>query len=74
MMFPENLNNGIWHTTKPEYYSKIIECGFLLPEPEIDDSERWKTANGSENYPFVRKLGGVSLFEFSEFNPDEYSK
>jgi len=74
MVFPEKLNNRLWHTTKVEHYSKIIECGFLLPEPEICDKDRWKTANGQKNYPFVRTLGGVSLFEFNEFDPDEYSK
>lgn len=45
----------------------------ILPEPDIPDSERWKTRSGKEYYPYVRMLGGVSLFDFSAFDPEIYS-
>ena len=48
--------------------------GGLDPEPPLPDGERWKTALGPEFYSFVRVLGGVSLFDFSNFDPEEYAK
>ena len=74
MGFPERLNNSIWHTTSIDRYASISESGYLLPEPDIDDKHRWKTANGKQNYPYVRILGGVSLFEFNNFDSEEYSR
>ena len=74
MKFPELLNNRLWHTTKIERFQQIVKCGYILAEPAIEDKYRWKTRNGPENYPFVRTLGGISVFEFNEFNPDNYAK
>ncbi len=45
-----------------------------MPNPNIPDSERWSTGLGKDYFPFVRKLGGVSLFDFQNFDPDEYSQ
>jgi hypothetical protein len=66
------LRSGLWHTTHPDRFQKILEKGAILPEPEIPDCERWCTGGGSEHYPYVRTLGGVSLFEFDQFDPDAY--
>ena len=38
----------------------------------LPDSERWSTKAGPEWYPYVRTLGGVSLFDLREFEPDSY--
>lgn len=68
------LVGGLWHTTSEERYKSIIECGSILVDPKIPDSERWVTNRGSENYPYTRTLGGVSLFDFEDFDPDQYDK
>lgn len=72
-MFPKQLLNGLWHTTNVRRFKKIIEYGAIIPEPDIPDSERWCTGRGRDHYPFVRILGGVSLFDFVNFDPNEYS-
>ena len=46
----------------------------ILPEPNLPDSKRWCTVGGSEHYPYVRFLGGISLFDFDRFDPDAYSE
>lgn len=66
------LYGGLWHTTHPERFKHIIVSSAILPEPDIPDSERWKTERGKEYYPYVRSLGGVSLFDFDYFEPDSY--
>ena len=47
--------------------------GAILPEPNLPESERWKTSQGKNYYPYVRILGGVSLFDFDNFDADSYS-
>lgn len=66
------LYGGLWHTTHPDRFEAILAGGAILPEPAIPDSERWATAAGAEHYPYVRTLGGISLFDFHEFEPDAY--
>ncbi len=73
MRFPEELRGGLWHTTTPDRYERIVVTGSILPEPDIADSERWKTSQGPDHYPYVRTLGGVSLFDFRGFEPETYS-
>jgi hypothetical protein len=67
------LGEGIWHTTSPTRYRGILKSGAILPEPQIPDSERWKTTDGPKHYPFVRSIGGVSLFDFKGFEPESYT-
>jgi hypothetical protein len=68
------LIGHLWHTTKLGRYQKILTDGAILPEPNLPDSERWKTSRGKDYYPYVRILGGVSLFDFYQFEPDTYSE
>ena len=70
----DRLHGKLWHTTRPELFRAIMRSGALLPEPEIDNAERWKTARGPDFYPFVRKLGGVSLFDFFDFDAARYDQ
>ena len=70
----EILIGGLWHTTSEERHKGIIECGSILVEPDIPDPERWSTGLGPELYPYVRKLGGVSLFDFRSFSSIGYSE
>jgi hypothetical protein len=67
------LVGGVWHTTNQDRFLRILECGAILPEPDIPDRERWGTAGGSEGYPYVRSIGGVSLFDFGGFDAETYS-
>jgi hypothetical protein len=58
----------------PDRFEGILATGMILPEPAIPDSERWGTGAGKEHYPYVRKLGGISLFDFNQFDPGSYEK
>jgi len=71
--FPDILLNAYWHTTSIENYQSILECGNILPESSNFD-HRWAEGLGSSHYPFVRTLGGVSIFDFHGFDPQDYSK
>ncbi|MBU1138818.1 MAG: hypothetical protein KKA76_07570 [Proteobacteria bacterium] len=73
-MFPSILLTGLWHSTSPERYDGIVETGAILPEPDLPETERWGSKMGKEHYPLVRALGGVSLFDFNDFEPEKYSK
>lgn len=57
------LGNGIWHATHPQRFVSIM-TEELKAEPALSDQNRWKTSRGPEFYPFVRTIGGVSLFDF----------
>jgi len=62
----QKLQGGVWHTTNMNRFQGILRSSAILPEPEIPDSERWR------GYPYVRTLGGVSLFDFRKFNREQY--
>lgn len=66
------LVGSFWHTTNEDRFKKMLIQQAILPEPDLPDSERWGTAGGPDKYPYVRTLGGVSLFDFREFYPTEY--
>jgi hypothetical protein len=66
------LYGGLWHTTHPERFLGILRSAAILPEPDIPDAERWGTVNGRVNYPFARFIGGVSLFDFHDFDYRAY--
>jgi hypothetical protein len=68
------LVGSVWHTTHPDRFERILECGAILPEPDISKHERWGTAGGPEGYPYVRSIGGVSLFDFRGFEAESYSE
>jgi hypothetical protein len=72
--FPPELRSGLWHTTNSDRFARIVAVGQILPEPDLPDSERWKTGGGVAHYPYVRSIGGVSLFDFTDFDPESYSK
>src|SRR5258708_6756663 len=67
------LVGGVWHTTNQERFLRILEWGTILPEPDISEHGRWGTAAGPEGYPYVRSIGGVSLFDFRGFEAESYS-
>jgi len=69
----DRLHGGLWHMTHPARFSAILASGHLSANPDIPNSERWK-ASRPEHYPFVRCLGGISLFDFAKFDPEKYEK
>ncbi len=68
------LVGGVWHITSQGRFRRILELGAILPEPDIPEGERWGTAVGPEGYPYVRSIGGVSLFDFRGFEAESYSE
>jgi hypothetical protein len=68
------LVGGVWHTTNQDRFLRIRKCGKVLPEPDIPEDERWGTAVGPEGHSYVRSIGGVSLFDFREFDAVSYSE
>ncbi len=74
MVLPKELYGRLWHTTHPDRFTKIMKDGYIVPNPSIPNNERWKTSEGPDNYPFVRTLNGVSLFDFNNFDEKRYSE
>ena len=65
------LKGGLWHVASAERFSKIISSGGIDPNPEgVPDTERWQAQHGESNLPFVRYIGGVSLFDFINWDID----
>ena len=73
-MFPETLLDCLWHTTSVVRFKGIVTSTAIVPEPNIPDSERWGTSKGIKYFPFVRVIGGVSLFDFTAFDPKHILK
>lgn len=67
------LVGGVWHTASQDRFVRILECGAIFPEPDIPHEQRWGTAAGSEGHPYVRSIGGVSLFDLRGFEAETYS-
>lgn len=65
----DRLYGGLWHTTHPRRFLSILASGALKVDPPLPDTERWKAA-APDLYPFVRVLGGISLFDFADFDQD----
>lgn len=68
------LLGGIWHTTHPDRFEMILQSAAILAEPNIPENERWSTLEGPKFYPYVRTIGGVSLFDFNGFEPEDYGR
>lgn len=67
------LHAGLWHTTSPQRFDCIARDQEILPNPPIPDAERWGTGMGPDYFPYVRTMEGVSLFDFTDFDPETYS-
>ena len=70
----ETLHGRLWHTTSEERFEGIRSRNAIMSVPPIPDDERWGTAIGPDGWPYVRTLGGVSLFEFAGFDAETYSE
>jgi hypothetical protein len=58
----------------PDHFQAILKTGAILPEPPIANPDGWRTVSGEPYCPYVRKLGGVSLFDFGEFDVKNYEE
>ncbi|MBL3594827.1 hypothetical protein JMM63_04460 [Rhodovulum sulfidophilum] len=63
----EYLLGSFWHTTSSARFERIIQSGFIMADPPLPEAERYG------GMPFVRSLGGVSIFDFpSNFSFEKY--
>jgi hypothetical protein len=60
---PNELKGKIWHSTSKELALEIYSHGYIIFDPSIDESKRWGGKSKS-THPFVRSIGGISLFDF----------
>ncbi|HMK30913.1 MAG TPA: hypothetical protein VK473_14615 [Terriglobales bacterium] len=65
------LHGGLWHTTHPDRFKQILASGAILPDPGFSN---WKATGGEDCCPYARKLGGISLFDFEQFDPESYQQ
>jgi hypothetical protein len=65
------LRGRLWHTTHPDRFNAILASGAILPDPDI---QNWKALGGKDCCSYARKLGGVSLFDFDQFDPKSYEE
>jgi hypothetical protein len=70
----EELQGGLWHTTHPDRFKRILERGAILPIPDPPNPDGWKTMSGDPYCTYAHKLGGVSLFDFHQFDPKSYAE
>src|SRR5690606_33469494 len=74
MKFPNKLHGSVWHSTSVERYTMIKADGQITANPALPDSERWGTGLGEDYYPFIRSLGGISVFDFRSFHVKQYNR
>jgi hypothetical protein len=60
----EFVGTGIWHVTSKSCFKSMLADGEIKAEPRIPDDKRYNTDKGTKYYPFVRSIGGISLFDF----------
>ncbi len=60
---PKQLKGKVWHSTSILNAKEIVAHGEILANPDIEAERRWGGTCESK-YPFVRTLGGISLFDF----------
>ncbi|MGA9899735.1 MAG: hypothetical protein WBQ09_16670 [Terriglobales bacterium] len=70
----KELDGGLWHSTHPGRFKAILRSGAVLPEPPIANPDGWVTLSGESYRSFARNLGGVSLFDFYQFDPKSYQE
>jgi hypothetical protein len=67
------LHGRLWHTTHPDRFKRILETGSILPIPEAPNPDGWRTMDGEPYRSYAHTLGGVSLFDFDQFDPESYA-
>jgi hypothetical protein len=70
----DELQGGLWHTTHPDRFKRILEKGAILPIPGTPNPDGWKTISGDPYCTYAHKLGGVSLFDCYQFDAKSYAE
>jgi hypothetical protein len=73
LILPE-LHGRLWHTTHPDRFKPILTTGAILSVPSTPNPDGWKTLGGEDYCSYAHKLGGVSLFDFDQFDPKSYEE
>ena len=68
------LRGGLWHTTHPDRFKRILDMGQISPIPETPNPDGWQTMGGQPYRSFAHTLGAVSLFDFDQFDPESYAR
>ena len=68
----DTLRGGLWHTTSECRFQGIMSRKAILSVPPVPEDKRWGANCGPSGWPYVRTLGGVSLFDFAGFDPEDY--
>jgi hypothetical protein len=50
-----------------------LETGSILPIPDNPNPNGWQTLGGDPYCTYAHTLGGVSLFDFDQFDPESYA-
>jgi hypothetical protein len=69
----KELYGRLWHTTAPDRFKRILELGTILPIPENPNPDGWRTMDGEPYRSYAHTLNGVSLFDFDQFDPENYA-
>ena len=64
----ETLRGGVWHVTSCDFFEGIKEAGAIQVEPDIPERSRYGGRSGPAKRPYVRHIGGVSLFDFRKYD------
>ena len=70
----DTLRGGLWHTTSECRFQGIMSRKAILSDLPVPEDKRWGTRCGPSGWPYVRTLGGVSLFDFAGFDPEDYKE
>jgi hypothetical protein len=70
----KELLGGLWHTTPPDRFQRILELGAILPIPENPNPDGWRTMDGEPYRSYAHTLNGVSLFDFDHFDSESYGQ
>ena len=69
----DTLRGGLWHTTSECRFQGIMSQKAILSDPPVPEDKRWGANCGPSGWSYVRTLGGVSLFDFAGFDPEDYT-
>lgn len=68
----KELVGNLWHTTYPDRFQDILASGAILPESGIQNWKAVGVGYGEDCCSYAHKLGGVSLFDFDQFDQTGY--
>jgi hypothetical protein len=70
----KELCGGLWHTTHPDRFKRILATGSILPIPDPPNPDGWKTMSGDPYRTYAHTLNAVSLFDLAGFDLEDYKR